>query len=205
VTIAQLPAPPVSEDTVPAETISEAELARQQAAQPVSAAQAAELGPSLMPGGESAASADPSDYTVAANGTIIVQAAETLGHYADWLDIRAQRLREINHMRFRKPVVIGHRLKLDFSAVDAATFEQRRRAYQQSMQEAFFEQYRITGTEEHVIKAGESLWTITQHRANLPIWLMRQYNPDVDFSDIRPGSRIMIPQIEPSASGSAGQ
>ena len=205
VTIAQLPAPPVNEDTIPAETVSDAEVARQQAAQPVSAAQAAELGPSLMPGGESAASADPSDYTVAANGTIIVQAAETLGHYADWLGIRAQRLRELNHMRFRKPVVIGHRLKLDFSVVDAATFEQRRRAYQQAMQGAFFEQYRITGTESHVIKPGESLWTITQRRANLPIWLMRQYNPDVDFSDVRPGVRILVPLIEASASGTAGQ
>jgi membrane-bound lytic murein transglycosylase D len=205
ITIAQLPSPAASDDTIPAETVSEADVARQQAAQPVSAAQAAELGPSLMPGSESAASADPSDYSVASNDTIIVQAAETLGHYADWLGIRAQRLREINNMHFRKPVVIGHRLKLDFSVVDAATFEQHRRAYQQALQEAFFEQYRITGTETHVVKSGESLWTITQRRANLPIWLMRQYNPDVDFSDVRPGVRISIPLIAPSGSGSAGQ
>jgi membrane-bound lytic murein transglycosylase D len=205
VTIAQLPSPPAVEDTVPAETVSDADVARQQAAQPVSAAQAAELGPSLVPGGESTASADPSDYTVSSNGTIIVQAAETLGHYADWLGIRAQLLREVNNMRYRKPVVIGHRLKLDFSVVDAATFEQRRRAYQQALQEAFFEQFRITGTETHVVKGGESLWTITQRRANLPIWLMRQYNPDVDFADVRPGVRISIPLITPSGSAAVGQ
>jgi membrane-bound lytic murein transglycosylase D len=205
ITIAQLPSPPVVEDVVPSETVSDAELARQQAAQPVSAAQAAEFGPSLMPGAESAASADPSDYSVAADGTIIVQGAETLGHYADWLGIRAQQLRDINNMRYRKPVVIGRRLKLDFSVVNAATFEQRRRAYQQALQEAFFEQFRITGTETHVIKAGESLWTITQRRENLPIWLVRQYNPDVDFGDVRPGTRISIPLIEPSESGSGGQ
>ena len=33
--------------------------------------------------------ADPSDYSVATDGTIEVQAAETLGHYAEWLGIRA--------------------------------------------------------------------------------------------------------------------
>lgn len=201
VTIAQLPVPPVIEDSVPTEMPSEAEVARQQAAQPVSAAQAAELGPSLVPGGESTASVDPSDYSVSANGTIIVQGAETLGHYADWLGIRAQQLRDLNNMKYRKPVVIGHRLKLDFSVVDAATFEQRRRAYQEELQEAFFEQFRITGTEVHVIKAGESLWTITQRRANVPIWLVRQYNPDVDFGDVRPGTRVNIPLTAPSGSG----
>jgi membrane-bound lytic murein transglycosylase D len=204
VTIAQLPSPPMIEDTVPAETPSDADVARQQAAQPVSAAQAAELGPSLVPGGESTASADPSDYSVSASGTIIVQGAETLGHYADWLGIRAQQLRDLNNMKYRKPVVIGRRLKLDFSVVDAATFEQRRRAYQQELQEAFFEQFRITGTEVHVIKAGESLWTISQRRANVPIWLVRQYNPDVDFGDVRPGARVNIPLTAPSGSG-AGQ
>ncbi len=202
ITIAQLPSPPVEQDVVPAETVSDAELARQQAAQPVSAAQAAEFGPSLMPGSESTATADPSDYSVASDGTIVVQGAETLGHYADWLGIRAQRLRELNHMVYRKPVVIGRRLKLDFSAVDAATFEQRRRGYQQALQEAFFEQYRISGTETHVVKSGESLWTITHQRSNLPIWLVRQYNPDVDFGDVRPGTRISVPLITPS--GSAG-
>jgi membrane-bound lytic murein transglycosylase D len=205
VTIAQLPPPPVVEDVVAAETVSDAEVARQQAAQPVSAAQATEFGAALVPGGESTASADPSDYSVSVNDTIIVQGAETLGHYADWLGIRAQRLRDLNNMRYRKPVVIGHRLRLDFSVVDAATFEQRRRGYQQALQEAFFEQFRITGSEVHVIKAGESLWTITQRRANLPIWLVRQYNPDVDFGDVRPGTRITIPLIAPSGSASAGQ
>lgn len=205
ITVAQLPSPAIVQDVVPSETVSDAELARQQAAQPVSAAQANELGPSLVPGGESAATADPSDYSVASDGTIMVQGAETLGHYADWLDIRAQRLRDLNNMHFRKPVVIGRRLKLDFSVVDAATFEQRRRSYQQTLQEAFFEQFRITGTETHTIKSGESLWTITQRRANLPIWLVRQYNPDVDFGDVRPGARISIPLIAPSGSAANGQ
>jgi membrane-bound lytic murein transglycosylase D len=204
VTIAQLSSPPVVEDAVHAEVVSDAEVARQQAAQPVSAQQAAEFGASLVPGGESTASVDPSDYSVAANGTIIVQGAETLGHYADWLGIRAQGLRDLNNMRYRKPVVIGHRLKLDFSVVDAATFEQRRRTYQQTLQEAFFEQFRITGSEVHVVKSGESLWTITQRRANLPIWLVRQYNPDVDFGDVRPGARVTIPLIAASGSASAG-
>ncbi len=43
-------------------------------------------------------SADPSDYTVANNGSIEIQASETLGHYADWLEIRAWDIRRLNNM-----------------------------------------------------------------------------------------------------------
>ena len=66
-------------------------------------------GEMLVPSGVSvkAALADPNDYSVSGNGTIEVQAAETLGHYADWLEIRTQRLRDINSMSFSKPVVIA--------------------------------------------------------------------------------------------------
>ena len=42
---------------------------------------------------------DPSDYTVAADGTIEVHPLETLGHYADWLGIKTQRLRDILRSR----------------------------------------------------------------------------------------------------------
>ena len=38
--------------------------------------------------------ADPSDYTVSTANQITVQALETLGHYAEWLEIPTQRLRD---------------------------------------------------------------------------------------------------------------
>ncbi len=70
-------------------------------AQPVTAAQAEDLGPSLGPAIETPQSADPIDYSVAANDTIAVAAEETLGHYAEWLGTSAARLRQINKMKFQ--------------------------------------------------------------------------------------------------------
>ena len=46
-----------------------------------------------------------------------------------------------------------------------------------------------------MVKRGESLWTIAQQHADLPIWLLAQYNPDVNFSDIRPGTTIALPKV----------
>ncbi len=171
-----------------------------QAAEPVSATQAEAIGPALVTGAEKVAlSADPSDYTVASDGTIEVQATETLGHYAEWLDVRATRLRELNRMRLGTPVVIGQRLKIDTSRVSIDEFDQRRRGYHQKLQEDFFAINRIVGTEVHVVRRGESLWVIAQTYQNVPIWLLRQYNPDVNLDDVRPRTQLTLPRVETTA------
>jgi membrane-bound lytic murein transglycosylase D len=165
-------------------------------AEPVSAAQAAELGPSLGPAVETTQTADPIDYSVGKDDTIVVVAEETLGHYADWLDITANRLRQVNKMKYGRPVLIGHKLKLDFSKVDPEQFEQTRREYHRSLQASYFAAHRILGTEVYIVRRGDSLWTVTQRFERLPMWLLQQYNPDVDFSEMRAGTEIVVPKVE---------
>ena len=140
--------------------------------------------------------ADPSDYSVASNGSIEVQALETLGHYGDWLELKTQRLRNLNGYEFRRPVVVGHRLKLDFARVDREAFEARRIAYHRNLQEAFFLKYRIRDAVQHTIRRGESLWVLAQRNYDVPVWLLRQYNPDLNLDRIRPGMRIQFPVLE---------
>jgi membrane-bound lytic murein transglycosylase D len=140
--------------------------------------------------------ADPSDYSVANDNTIEILAAETLGHYADWLNVRTQRLRDINRLDYGKPVVVGRRIKLDLSQVSAVEFTAQRVAHHRGMQDAFFVRYRVTDTTEHKLKEGESVWVLAQSRYKVPVWLLLQYNPDLDFGRIRPGMRIVFPRIE---------
>lgn len=140
--------------------------------------------------------ADPSDYTVAADGTIEVHDVETLGHYADWLEIRTQRLRDRNGMPFDRAVVVGQRISLDFSNVDAQTFEQRRVAYHEQHQEAFFRTYQIADIREHVIRPGQSVWVLAQRTYSVPVWLLRQYNPDLDLERVNPGTVVKFPHLE---------
>jgi membrane-bound lytic murein transglycosylase D len=139
--------------------------------------------------------ADPSDYTVADDQSIEVQASETLGHYAEWLDIRASQLRRLSARRYGTPVVIGHRLKLDFSKVSPREFEQRRIAYQSELQQAFFMAWHIRSTHKHVVARGESLWELTRQQYKVPLWLLRQYNPDLDPDRLRPGMVIVVPEL----------
>lgn len=141
--------------------------------------------------------ADPADYGVGNDGTIRIQAAETLGHYADWLDLRSDRLAQINQLHEGQPLVVGHRLKLDFSKVPPGKFEQRRIAYHQSLQADYFRRFHIQGVLEHRLKNGESLWILATRQYDIPLWLLRQYNPDVDFDAVLPpGEIISIPIVQ---------
>jgi membrane-bound lytic murein transglycosylase D len=190
---------PVEPDvTPPAATVAEVAVpkASTESAEPVSRIEAEELGPTLVPGAQTADTADPSDYTVRDDGTIVVEATETLGHYAEWLNIPAQRLRDVNRMARGTPLVLGKRIKLDFGRVPRDEFEAKRVAYHQELQEAFFAQHRIAGSEEHKVRSGDSIWILSQKRYNVPIWLLRQYNPDVDLQALKPGVTIVIPKVE---------
>ena len=93
-------------------------------------------------------SADPADYSVASDDSIEIQATETLGHYADWLALRAWDVRRLNGMAYRDPVIVGRRLTLDFS-----------------------------------------------RRYSAPLWLVRQYNPELDFNRIQIGQRVVFPLL----------
>ena len=144
---------------------------------------------------QAALSADPADYSVAEDGSIEVQAMETLGHYADWLEIRTQVLRDVNGLRFGRPVVMGRRLELDFSRVDQDVFEQRREAYHRQLQESFFSQHRISETLTHEVRRGESVWVLAQRKYRVPVWLLRQYNPDLDLDRVHPGTTVRFPRL----------
>jgi len=145
--------------------------------------------------------ADPSDYSVAADHSIEVQPLETLGHYADWLGLATQRLRDLNGMPFQRAVVIGQRIRLDFANVGPEVFEQRRTAYHRDLQEAFFARYRIEDVEAHVVRTGDSLWLLAQRRYNVPVWLLRQYNPDIDLDRVQPGTVVNFPRLKPLVEG----
>ncbi len=159
------------------------------------AALAGDLAATVASTVQTALLSDPSDYTVADDNTIEVQPLETLGHYADWLGLRTQRLRDINGFAFRTPVEVGQRIELEFRDVDVATFENLRVAYHRSQQDSFFRKHIITGVREHTIRSGESIWILSLREYDVPIWLFRQYNPGLDLDRITPGITVRFPVL----------
>jgi len=88
-------------------------------------------------------------------------------------------------------------VRLDFRNVTPEVFESRRHEYHRALQASYFAAHRIVGTEVYIARSGDSLWTLTQRaKAQLPLWLLQQYNPEVDFAELRPGTQIVMPRVE---------
>jgi membrane-bound lytic murein transglycosylase D len=189
-------APPIIETPAPGDEVSAAAAVVRSPPpkEPVSERQAESA--SLLPAASPSGNGDTTDYSVGADNTVVVQAAETLGHFADWSKVSSASLRALNKLHKNAMVTLGHKVKLDLSQVSAAQFESVRRDYHRQLQETFFATHRISGTENYVVKKGESLWIIAQQHSDLPVWLVAEYNPDVDFGDVRPGATIALPRVE---------
>jgi len=191
-----LPAPVA--ESVPPPAVSAPSAAEVKAArppsEPVSQRQTANKD-SLLPVASPTGISDTTNYEVGTDSTVVVQAEETLGHFADWTRVDSQVLRRLNKLHKNAAVTQGARLKLDFSRVAAAQFVEVRREYHRNLQETFFAGHRIAATENYTVKRGDSLWTIVQQHADVPVWLVAQYNPDVNFKDIRPGTILTLPQV----------
>jgi membrane-bound lytic murein transglycosylase D len=191
-----LPAPVA--DTVPPPAASAPSPAEVRAArppsEPVSQRQTSNKD-SLLPVASPTAISDITNSEVGTDSTVIVQAEETLGHFADWARVDSQLLRRLNKLHKNAAVTQGARLKLDFSRVSAAQFVEARREYHRSLQETFFAGHRIAATENYTVKRGDSLWIIVQQHADVPVWLVAEYNPDVNFKDMRPGTILTLPQV----------
>jgi membrane-bound lytic murein transglycosylase D len=146
-------------------------------------------------GGTAASLADPSDYLVAADDTVEVQAAETMSHYADWLEITSDALRRANGWPRQRSLVLGQRVRLVFDRVSREAFLARRVGYHHDLQEEYFARYRITDTTEHKLRRGESVWVLAAQKYKVPVWLLRQYNPTLDLDQLRPGTRVVFPRV----------
>jgi membrane-bound lytic murein transglycosylase D len=147
----------------------------------------------LLPAATPTSNSDTTDYSVAPGGTVIVRADETLGHFAQWSGSTPDALRALNHLRKSTMVGMGRKIKVDLSGTGVEQFEAARRQYHAHLQDVFYATHRIASTQNYSIKRGESLWTIAQQHGDLPLWLVTQYNPDVDFNDVRPGATITLP------------
>jgi len=145
---------------------------------------------------EDALLADPSDYSVASDYSIEIQASETLGHYAEWLGIRARDIRRLNGMAFTQPVIIGDRLKLAFDGVTPGEFEVKRRDFHLQLQQEFFSEFRIQDVDRYQVAANDNIGSIARRRYSTPMWLLRQYNPSLDFNRVQIGEEIVFPLLE---------
>jgi membrane-bound lytic murein transglycosylase D len=133
-------------------------------------------------------------YTVIRN-KLTVQPEETLGHYADWLEIPTNQLRKFNGMRYDQRIRVGQSLQIPFGTVSKKEFEERRVAYHAGIRKSFYDTHRIDGSRIHEVRRGETLWIVANRKFDVPLWLLVAYNHFRDLNRLKPGEKVTIPVI----------
>ena len=53
----------------------------------------------------------------------------------------------------------------------------------------------ITGVAEHEVRSGESVWILSLRTYDVPVWLFRQYNPELDLHNVPRGTMLNFPVL----------
>ncbi len=128
-------------------------------------------------------------------GVIKVEAEETLGHYADWLQIPTQEIRILNKFKYGVPISIDQKLKIPFRKTAIQEFEEQRYEFHKELEEDFFESYSIQGHDIYKVKNGDNIWELCLNELEIPFWLLKKYNPDINFNILMPSQKLKYPII----------
>jgi membrane-bound lytic murein transglycosylase D len=129
-------------------------------------------------------------------GTIRVEVEETLGHYAEWLGITAWEIRRLNGFPYGKAIRVAQRIKIPLHQVSKEEFEEKRFDYHKELSEDFFASYRVEKVKSYSIKKGDTIWNLALEEFEVPLWLIKKYNADLDFNALVPSQKLLIPIIE---------
>lgn len=129
-------------------------------------------------------------------GNIRVEVEETLGHYAEWLNVSAREIRRLNGFRYGRALHLNQKIKIPLHRVTQEEFVEKRFEYHQELAEDFFESYRIEKVLTYSIKRGDNIWTLSHQEFEVPLWLIKRYNAGVDFGALIPSQKLLIPIIE---------
>ena len=127
---------------------------------------------------------------------LTIEADETLGHYAEWAGIKTQNIRNLNNLSYKSSIFIGQKLKIALAETNRDEFISKRAEFHLSIQEDFYQSFRVGSTKEYTVSRGDNLLSIlTQNE--IPFWLFRQvqkkkvrYNQSLNVGD-----KFLLPEI----------
>jgi peptidoglycan lytic transglycosylase D len=128
-------------------------------------------------------------------GIIRVEIEETLGHYGEWLEIPTRNIRRLNGFPYGRPLPLHKKVKIPLDKISKDQFEEIRFEYHKKIQEDFFSFYKIEAVQTYRVKKGDNIWTLCNEAFEIPVWLIKKYNPKTNFNDLRWSQNLVIPEV----------
>ncbi len=138
-------------------------------------------------------------------GILRVEVEETLGHYAEWANVRTQSIRRLNGLAFGRTLHLHQRIEIPLNKVSARIFEEQRYEFHKRLQEDFFAVYRTNNLQAYQVHRGDNYWTLCRDKFDVPLWLLQNSNPEIDFASLKIDQKLWIPIVEKISSEDAAE
>ena len=129
-------------------------------------------------------------------GTIEVQPDESIRLLADWLKVTPNSIRINNNLAKNGDIHPGQKITLDFINTKIATFEENRFDFHQELQEDFFNSYQVVGFTSYRVKNGDTIWELCRKQFDVPLWLLKKYNENLDYTRLELASSLQVPILK---------
>lgn len=129
-------------------------------------------------------------------GILQVEIEETLGHYAEWANVRTSKIRRLNNLPYGRVLNLHQKVKIPLNKNTSESFVENRYEFHKRLQEDFFAVYRIGDLQSYTVRRGDNYWTLSREKFDVPMWLLKHCNPETDLADLRYRQKIWIPNIE---------
>jgi membrane-bound lytic murein transglycosylase D len=127
---------------------------------------------------------------------ITVQPEESLSLYAYWLKLSEQKLREVNNLKQLSQIHPGQELTVLYDHVSAAEFAEKRAEFLHENEMDFFAAYKVIEFKPYLVVNGDTLWDLCNKEFNIPLWLLKKYNRELNFTALHKGQELKVPVVQ---------
>jgi membrane-bound lytic murein transglycosylase D len=99
-------------------------------------------------------------------------------------------------LKYGKGIHVDQKIKIPLGNVTREHFEELRFEFHKEIAEDFFNAYHIEQVRTYRIKKGDNIWRLCNDVFEIPVWLLKRYNANLDFNDIRATQSIRVPVVE---------
>ncbi|WP_163338048.1 LysM peptidoglycan-binding domain-containing protein [Desulfopila sp. IMCC35008] len=142
----------------------------------------------------------PKKLTIAAKkggkrDKITVQPEESLSLYAYWLKIPEKKLRKVNSLNNFSQIHPGQQMTVLYDNVSAATFAEQRAEFLRENEMDFFAAYEVVKFQPYLVVNGDTLWDLCNNEFNIPLWLLKKYNSELNYAALHKGQQLTVPVV----------
>jgi LysM repeat protein len=124
--------------------------------------------------------------------SVTVRSGESLVLLADFAQVRAEDIADLNGFDVKDAIVPGQSLRVP--AADGGDFTARRDTWLAGKVERYLSRRGgVVGLADRRVGTGDTAWSIAREQGRVPMWIVEYYNPEVDLDRLGIGDQLTLP------------